>query len=63
MSIIGDLIEDDSAERIADLAVHVANLRRENEALRRQRDRYRSEAERARVGQRPATPLLVGRSR
>lgn len=49
MSVIGDLIEDDPVEWIADLAIHVANLRRENTALRQQRDRYRNEAERSRA--------------
>lgn len=49
MALIGDLIEDDPTHRIADLAVHVTNLRLENQSLRRQRDRYRNEAERARV--------------
>lgn len=49
MSIVGDLIEDEPADCIADLAVHVSNLRAQNEELRLQRDRYRKEAEYYRV--------------
>lgn len=52
MALIGDLIEDDPTHLIADLAVHVATLRSQKEALRLQRDRYRAEAERSRVARR-----------
>lgn len=55
MSLIGDLIEDDTVERLADLVVHMANLRQQNKALRLQRDRYRGEAERFRLAARQQT--------
>lgn len=49
MSIIGDLIEDDYSERLADLATHTVTLRNENTELRLQRNRYRAQAERLRA--------------
>jgi len=49
VSIIGDLIEDDFTERLADLATHAVNLRSENTELRLQRNRYRAQAERLRA--------------